>query len=128
MEPGTAGVKSTGDGWANRYCAHDREHADTPFRAVAFGPQLPRILAGSAPSLAIDDLQAFGLRVPQEAARDRLTRAFEELYDGAGTGPPASSSRRGFEAGQICKRPRPPPNPPPPPPPLPPTPLAQPPP
>src|SRR5438552_702264 len=104
METGTPGVKSTADGWANRYCQHDREHANTPFRAVAFGPQLPRALAGSAPSLAIDDLQAFGLRVPQEAARDRLTRAFEELYDGAGTGLLASSSREGFEAVQMLKR------------------------
>jgi uncharacterized protein (DUF1501 family) len=104
MESGTPGLKATSDGWLNRYCTHDREHADTPFRAVAFGPQLPRILAGSAPSLAIDDLQAFGLRVPQEAARDRLTRAFEELYDGAGTGLLASSSREGFEAIQMLKR------------------------
>ena len=104
METGTPGVKSTGDGWANRYCQHDREHTDTPFRAVAFGPQLPRILAGSAPSLAIDDLQAFGLRAPQEGARDRLTRAFEELYDGAGTGLLASSSREGFEAVQLLKQ------------------------
>jgi len=104
METGTPGVKTTGDGWANRYCQHDREHADTPFRAVAFGPQLPRILAGTAPSLAIDDLQAFGLRAPQEATRDRLTRAFEELYDGAGTGLLASSSREGFEAVQMLKR------------------------
>src|SRR5256714_1614504 len=82
LESGTPGVKATPDGWLNRYCQHDREHQDTPFRAVAFGPQLPRILAGSAPSLAIDDLQAFGLRAPQPAARDRLTRAFEELYAG----------------------------------------------
>ena len=106
MESGTPGVKATGDGWLNRYCSHDREHADTPFRAVAFGPQLPRILAGTAPSLAIDDLQAFGLRVPQEPARDRLTRAFEELYagGGAGTGLLASSSREGFEAIQMLKR------------------------
>ncbi|HJS43801.1 MAG TPA: DUF1501 domain-containing protein [Gemmatimonadales bacterium] len=104
MESGTPGLKATSDGWLNRYCSHDREHADTPFRAVAFGPQLPRILAGSAPSLAIDDLQAFGLRVPQDAARDRLTRAFEELYDGAGTGLLASSSREGFDAIQMLKR------------------------
>ena len=104
MESGTPGRKATSDGWLNRYCTHDREHADTPFRAVAFGPQLPRILAGSAPSLAIDDLQAFGLRVPQDAVRDRLTRAFEELYDGAGTGLLASSSREGFEAIQMLKR------------------------
>jgi uncharacterized protein (DUF1501 family) len=104
METGTPGVKSTPDGWLNRYCSHDREHADTPFRSVAFGPQLPRVLAGSAPALAIDDLQAFGLRVPQEAARDRLTRAFEELYDGAATGLLASSSQEGFQAIQMLKR------------------------
>jgi uncharacterized protein (DUF1501 family) len=104
MESGTPGVKSTANGWLNRFCEHDREHADTPFRAVAFGPQLPRILAGTAPALAIDDLQAFGLRVPQEAARDRLTRAFEELYEGAATGLLASSSQEGFEAIQILKR------------------------
>jgi uncharacterized protein (DUF1501 family) len=104
MESGTPGLKSTADGWVNRYCSHDREHADTPFRAVAFGPQLPRILAGSAPALAIDDLQAFGLRIPQDAARDRLTRAFEELYEGAGTGLLASSSREGFDAIQMLKR------------------------
>src|SRR5881296_172513 len=104
MEAGTPGVKATPDGWLNRYCQHDRQHADTPFRAVAFGPQLPRILAGSAPSLAIDDLQAFGLRAPQDATRDRLTRAFEELYDGAGTGLLATSSREGFEAVQLLKR------------------------
>ena len=104
METGTPGVKSTGDGWVNRYCQHDQEHANTPFRAVAFGPQLPRILAGTAPALAIDDLQAFGLRVPQEGARDRLTRAFEDLYDGAGTGLLATSSHQGFEAVQTLKR------------------------
>ncbi len=104
MESGTPGVKVTPDGWLNRYCQHDREHQDTPFRAVAFGPQLPRILAGSAPALAIDDLQAFGLRGPQPAARDRLTRAFEDLYAGAATGLLSTLSREAFEAVQTLKR------------------------
>src|SRR2546428_23986 len=36
MESGTPGLKATPDGWLNRYCQHDREHQDTPFRAVAF--------------------------------------------------------------------------------------------
>src|SRR5258708_4455785 len=103
-ESGTPGVKATADGWLNRYCQHDREHQNTPFRAVAFGPQLPRVLAGSAPSLAIDDLQAFGLRAPQEAVRDRLTRAFEALYEGSATGLLASSSQGGFEARQMLKQ------------------------
>jgi uncharacterized protein (DUF1501 family) len=104
MESGTPGVKSTADGWANRYCqhTHDREHADTPFRAVAFGPQLPRILAGSAPSLAIDDLRAFGVRARPDAA-DKLTRAFEALYQGSATGLLATSAEESFEAIRMLK-------------------------
>ena len=104
METGTPGAKATPDGWLNRYCQHDAEHANTPFRAVAFGPELPRILAGSAPSLAIDDLQAFGLRVPQPGARDKLTRAFEALYQGAETGLLATSGRESFEAVQRLQQ------------------------
>src|SRR6058998_4322644 len=52
METATPGVKSTGDGWLNRYlqARHD-EHA-TPFRAVALTTQLPRMLQGTAPALA----------------------------------------------------------------------------
>jgi uncharacterized protein (DUF1501 family) len=104
METGTPGAKATPDGWLNRYCQHDAEHANTPFRAVAFGPELPRILAGSAPSLAIDDLQSFGLRVPQPGARDKLTRAFEALYQGAETGLLATSGRESFEAVQRLQQ------------------------
>jgi uncharacterized protein (DUF1501 family) len=104
MESGTPGVKATPDGWLNRYCQHDEEHRDTPFRAVAFGPQLPRILAGTAPSLALDDLQTFGLRAPQPAARDRLTRAFEQLYAGSATGLVSASSQEAFEAVQLLRQ------------------------
>src|SRR3954447_23975868 len=51
MESGTPGVKSTPDGWLNRYL-HAREHAEaTPFRAVALSPQMPRSLQGLAPAL-----------------------------------------------------------------------------
>ncbi len=102
MESGTPGLKSTTDGWANRYCQHAQEHRDTPFRAVAFGPQLPRLLAGSAPSLAIDDLRSFGMRAPG-AAQDKLTRAFEALYQGGATGLLASSAEESFEAIRMLK-------------------------
>jgi uncharacterized protein (DUF1501 family) len=105
MESGTPGVKSTIDGWANRYCQNAAEHTNTPFRAVAFGPQLPRILAGSSPALAIDDLRAFGVRAPTAAASDRLTRAFKALYesDGAATGLLAQSAEESFEAIRMLK-------------------------
>ena len=70
---------------------------------MAFGPQLPRALAGSAPSLAIDDLRAFGLK-GKPAVADRLTRAFEALYEGSATGLLASSSAEGFQAVQMLKQ------------------------
>ena len=102
MESGTPGVKSTTDGWANRYCQNAREHTDTPFRAVAFGPQLPRIMAGTAPALAIDDLRTFGVG-GRAGAGDRLTRAFEALYEGSATGLLASSAEESFEAIRMLK-------------------------
>src|SRR5262245_41509045 len=49
MESGTPGVKSTRDGWLNRYL-HAKEHENaSPFRAVALAPQLPRTLQGTEP-------------------------------------------------------------------------------
>jgi hypothetical protein len=86
MESGTPGIKGTRDGWLNRHAQHAAEHRDTPFQSVAFGPQLPRILAGSAPALAISDLRSFGLMTRREGVSDRLTRAFEELYEASATG------------------------------------------
>lgn len=102
MESGTPGVKSTPDGWLNRCLLHDEEHRDTPFRGVAMGPALPRALQGSAPALAIADLQAFGIRAPA-AARDRLTAAFEALWAGAETGIVASTAAESFEAIRQLK-------------------------
>ena len=102
MESGTPGVKSTPDGWLNRCLLHDQEHRDTPFRGVAMGPALPKALQGSAPALAIADLQAFGIRAP-EPARDRLTAAFEALWAGAETGVVASTAAESFEAIRQLK-------------------------
>src|SRR5256884_5207365 len=104
MESGTPGVKATPDGCLSRYGQHDGGHEEPPCRAVAFGPELPRILAGTAPSLAIADLQAFGLRAPRPAARDRLTRAFEDLYAGSATGLLSTSSQEAFQPVQTLQR------------------------
>jgi len=102
MESGTPGSKATTDGWLNRQCQHDQEHAATPFRAVAFGPQLPRVLAGTAPSLAIDDLRTFGVR-DTGSSGGGLAGVFEKLYAGASTGLLATSSREGFEAMRMLR-------------------------
>ncbi|HEX6966619.1 MAG TPA: DUF1501 domain-containing protein [Gemmatimonadaceae bacterium] len=92
METGTPDVKSTPDGWLNRYlairgtCAECSGHAATqpgaheaptasdgdasspasaaasPFRAVALSQQTPRILEGPAPSIAMSSLSDFTIR------------------------------------------------------------------
>src|SRR6202162_5301067 len=59
MESGTPGVKATEDGWLNRALQATPEEQSSPFRAVAFGPYLPRTLQGSAPAVALPDLKQF---------------------------------------------------------------------
>jgi len=67
METGTPDVKATTDGWLNRYlaakgtCAECNVHR-SPFEAVAFSPQTPRILEGPAPSIAMTSLADFSIR------------------------------------------------------------------
>src|SRR6202167_3252737 len=62
MESGTPGVKATDDGWLNR-CLHALPaSADkSAFRAIAMGPSLPRILSGSERSLAVNNVNDFGV-------------------------------------------------------------------
>src|SRR6267378_1627826 len=59
MESGTPGLKSTEDGWLNRALETVPEENASPFRAVAMGPNLPRMLHGSAPAIALPDLKQF---------------------------------------------------------------------
>jgi uncharacterized protein (DUF1501 family) len=68
MESGTPDLKSTPDGWLNRYlaargtCAECEAKAASPFRAVTMTPQTPRILAGPAPVIAMSSLEEFTIR------------------------------------------------------------------
>ena len=74
-------MKSTPDGWLNRYL-HAREHqAATPFRAVALAPQLPRSLQGLAPALAIGQIGEFGIRAGQSS--EMVQASFEAEYAAA---------------------------------------------
>ncbi|HXZ79362.1 MAG TPA: DUF1501 domain-containing protein [Terriglobales bacterium] len=80
MESGTPGYKSTEDGWLNRclHSPHTGEH-DSAFRAVALGTRLPRILAGSAPAVAISNVNDFGVGGRNPAAQP-LANTFEAMY------------------------------------------------
>jgi uncharacterized protein (DUF1501 family) len=102
MESGTPGVKSTPDGWMNRYL-HAKEHQKaTPFRAVALAPQLPRALQGTAPALAIGQISQFGIRAGQ--ATDMVQSSFEAEYAAAANSVLHSTGREAFDAVKMLKK------------------------
>jgi uncharacterized protein (DUF1501 family) len=101
METATPGVKSTQDGWLNRYL-HAREHEQaTPFRAVAMAPQLPRSLQGLSPALAIGQIAQFGIRAGQ--ATDMVQASFEAEYAAAANGVLNRTGRDAFNAVKMLK-------------------------
>src|ERR1051326_7703822 len=78
MESGTPDNKGTVDGWLNRYLATRgtcEECAPSAFRAVSMTSQTPRILDGAAPTVSMDNLDAFTIRTGGTSA-ERL----EALY------------------------------------------------
>jgi uncharacterized protein (DUF1501 family) len=80
MESGTPGVKATEDGWLNRAMEAVPEENASPFRAVAMGPNLPRMLHGSASAIALPDLRQFKV-MPQSAGTAATVQGgFEAMY------------------------------------------------
>ena len=102
METATPGVKSTQDGWLNRYL-HAREHqASTPFRAVALAPQLPRSLQGLEPALAIGQIGQFGIRAGQASAT--VQSSFESEYAAAANSVLHQTGREAFDAVRMLRK------------------------
>ena len=101
MESGTPGVKSTQDGWLNRYL-HAKEHAEaTPFRAVALAPQMPRSLQGLEPALAIGQIGQFGIRAGQ--GTDMMQASFESEYAAAADKVLNKTGGQAFDAVRMLK-------------------------
>ncbi len=101
METGTPGVKSTPDGWMNRYL-HDREHDDAgPFRAVALASRLPRSLEGPAPALAIGSLSQFGIRAGRNS--DQVSAAFQDEYADAADTLLRPTANEAFDAVKMLQ-------------------------
>lgn len=90
METGTPDVKATSDGWLNRYLAAAgtcEQCKVSPFRAVSMTPQTPRVLEGSAPTVAMASLGQFAVRTTGDAAA-RLEALYRtgsaDIVQGAG--------------------------------------------
>jgi uncharacterized protein (DUF1501 family) len=101
METATPGVKSTSDGWLNRYLTARHVDAATPFRAVALTPQLPRMLQGGAPAMALSQIGQFGIRAGQ--ATDLVGASFEAQYAAAADRVLNGTGREAFDAIKMLK-------------------------
>jgi uncharacterized protein (DUF1501 family) len=123
LERGTPGVRTTPDGWMNRFLgssgescaecdghtlanprAHAADHAAgqaaTLFRGVAATPVLPLSLRGAYPTLAIGDLSRFGVA----GGRDPdLHDTFARLYRTAAGDEVSAAAQDGLEAELILK-------------------------
>jgi len=97
METATPGVKSTEDGWLNRYLQARRDEHATAFRAVALSGQLPRTLQGRASALAVDELADF-------AVRGGVGQSFEAQYAAAADQLLHPIGRDAFDAMRMLKR------------------------
>jgi uncharacterized protein (DUF1501 family) len=101
MESATPGVKSTADGWLNRYLQTQQDTHATPFRAVALTPQLPRMLQGTAPALAVSQLAQFGIRAGQSS--ETVGASFEAEYAAAADAMLNGTGREAFHAMKMLK-------------------------
>jgi uncharacterized protein (DUF1501 family) len=100
METATPGVKTTADGWLNRCLQAAREPDATPFRAVALGPQLPRALQGTAPAVAMRDIDQFGIR----GGPTGVAQSFEQQYAEAADHVLHGAGREAFDAMSLLQR------------------------
>ena len=80
MESGTPGIKATDDGWLNRALETVPEENTSPFRAVAMGPNLPRMLRGSAPAIALPDVKQFRVMSQTPGMGQIAEGGFEAMY------------------------------------------------
>jgi uncharacterized protein (DUF1501 family) len=100
METATPGVKSTGDGWLNRYLQVRVSEEATAFRAVALSQQLPRMLQGTAPAVAVNQISQFGIR---GSMGDTTGASFEAQYEAAADRVLNGVGREAFDAIKLLK-------------------------
>jgi uncharacterized protein (DUF1501 family) len=109
MESATPGVKSTRDGWLNRYLSVSAQvsafakatarQAENPLRAIALTRQMPRVLQGKAPALAMGSTAEFDVR------GNPATRAsFEAAYQSAADSVLNGTAAEAFDAMRTLSK------------------------
>ena len=102
MESATPGVKSTSDGWLNRYLQSKTDSNSSSFRAVAMRKTMPRVLQGRAPAIAMSNLSEFAIRAGKSSAN--LQGGFEAIYASRNNDVLAEMGSETFEAVNYLKK------------------------
>ena len=82
MESATPGVKTTRDGWMNRYLQSVAGDA-TPLRGMSIGRNLPRTLAGRSATLSVGSLAETRLNGPERLYRELFRGETEDIVSQA---------------------------------------------
>ena len=101
MESATPGVKSTADGWLNRYLQSKADPGRSLFRAVSLTQTMPRVLQGKAPAIAVSNLADFNIRAGQGSAS--VQGGFEAIYGQTVNDVLSGTGRETFEAVNYLK-------------------------
>jgi len=99
MESGTPGVARE-DGWLNR-ALHSLPDSHPALRAVAMGPSMPRILSGSEPVIAINQLHDF--TIVNGNGNAAVQNSFEAMYAGSVDAALHASAQETFEALKMLQ-------------------------
>ncbi|HEX5832634.1 MAG TPA: DUF1501 domain-containing protein [Pyrinomonadaceae bacterium] len=102
MESATPGVKSTSDGWLNRYLQSRKDNEPSPFRAISLTQQMPRALQGRAPVVAMSNLSNFAIRAGRSSAS--VQGGFEAIYSREKNELLADTGRETFAAINYLKQ------------------------
>jgi len=102
MESATPGVKSTSDGWLNRYLQSKQDPSRSLFRAVSMTKTMPRVLQGRAAAVAMSNMSEFAIRAGKLSAE--LQGGFEAIYARENRDALAGMGRETFEAVNYLKK------------------------
>jgi uncharacterized protein (DUF1501 family) len=102
MESATPGRKGTADGWLNRYLQSKTDPTNNIFRAVSLTQNMPRVMQGKAPALAISNLADFTIRAGKSSAS--VQGGFEAIYEQTVNDVLGGTGKDTFEAVNYLKR------------------------
>lgn len=104
MESGTPGVKSTVDGWLNRYLQASADPKASPFRGVSMGANLPRTMQGKASAIAMTSINDFAIRAGGGEMGQALQGGFEAMYQQTVNDALRGTGKETFEAVKMLKQ------------------------